>query len=492
MLTVALVVSALAFAPPEPTRTPLHRTVDLDVGETQTTSLPNGTRVTVKLLDLKEDRDRFRDAVREARVTVEINGRKETLVSGNYRLPVAVGGVQADCPVTHGVYTNSSDDAWGLEKAARVRVWPAGSPWVEPGTFRYPARQRWFASGTQMANEPVFVDGGEVPATKKVYYHYGLDIGGAEGRIDVEAATNGLVVSSGAARLPGYEDTPVSPRYDVVYLLDDRGWFYRYSHMKSIESAIKPGARVRMGQKIGVLGKEGGSGGWSHLHFEARAKQPSGKWGIEEAYAFLWQSYLHEFQPDVIAVARPHHLAAVGETVRLDGSRSWARNGPVRPRWVLSNGSTEQAFTAERSYDQPGTYSETFQAADPNGHVAYDFTVVQVLDPKAPSTLPPSVQAAYAPTMGITVDSPVTFLVRTFRTTDGEETWNFGDGTSPVKVRSDGNREIHNPNGFAVTEHRFAQPGNYIVSVSRTNQHGHTGTARLWVHVEARPPGDGK
>ena len=37
------------------------------------------------------------------------------------------------------------------------------SPLMNPGTFRYPAKQRWFASGTQMANEPVHVDGGEVP-----------------------------------------------------------------------------------------------------------------------------------------------------------------------------------------------------------------------------------------------------------------------------------------------------------------------------------------
>ena len=41
-------------------------------------------------------------------------------------------------------------------------------------------KQRWFASGTQMANEPVHVDGGENPLVKQVYYHYGLDMGGAD------------------------------------------------------------------------------------------------------------------------------------------------------------------------------------------------------------------------------------------------------------------------------------------------------------------------
>jgi len=47
-------------------------------------------------------------------------------------------------------------------------------------------------------------------------------------------------------------------------------------------------------QKIGVLGKEGGSGGWSHLHFDIQSRQPSGKWGTQEAYAFAWEAYRQE------------------------------------------------------------------------------------------------------------------------------------------------------------------------------------------------------
>ena len=77
----------------------------------------------------------------------------------------------------------------------------------------YPARQAWFATCTQMSNEPSYVDGGEKPGmTGGIYYHYGLDIGGAEGLVDVVAATDGLVVSVGTERLPGYDGTPVAPR----------------------------------------------------------------------------------------------------------------------------------------------------------------------------------------------------------------------------------------------------------------------------------------
>ena len=180
-----------------------------------------------------------------------------------------------------------------------------------------------------MANEPSFVDGGDAPAGRPIYYHSGLDIGGCEGLVEVVSACDGLVVSAGGKALPEYPDIPFYKRgdYDYVYVLDDQGWFYRYAHLKSIDPAIRPGERVRMGQKIGVLGKEGSSGGWSHLHFDIKSRQPSGKWGIQEGYAFLWEAYLREHRPQIIAVARPHHLIWAGEKVVLDGSRSWSTAG---------------------------------------------------------------------------------------------------------------------------------------------------------------------
>ncbi len=57
----------------------------------------------------------------------------------------------------------------------------------------------------------------------------------------------------------------------MVYIRDGRGWYCRYSHLKFIDAAIRSGVRVALGQKLGVLGKEGGSGGWSLLHFDISA-----------------------------------------------------------------------------------------------------------------------------------------------------------------------------------------------------------------------------
>src|SRR5438552_4700741 len=290
-----------------PHRTPLVRAVDLDVDEAQEITLADGAKVRVKLLKLTETRDALRNAVRQARVKVELNGQSLVLTSATYHLPVTFAGVQIDCPITKGHVGNSSEgNACGLVKDARLRLWPAGSPWIEPGTFVYPLRQRWFASHTQMANEPTFVDGGEVPGAKKIYYHYGLDSGGAEGLVEVVAAAAGRVISAGKEILPGYDDSPSKARYDVVYLLDERGWYHRYSHLQTIDPAVRPGAQVRLRQKIGVLGKEGGSGGWSHLHYDITSRQPSGLWGIQEGYAFIWEAYQREQAPKLLAVARPH------------------------------------------------------------------------------------------------------------------------------------------------------------------------------------------
>ena len=134
---------SLTAAEPKPTLTPLMRTVDLNVGDSEEVELADGKKAAVKLLDLKETRDELRKAVRVAEVTVEVNGKKVTLVSANYRLPVTVAGVQIDCPVTKGYRERTSTgNVWGLDKDARLRLWPEKSAWMEPGTFVYPARQR--------------------------------------------------------------------------------------------------------------------------------------------------------------------------------------------------------------------------------------------------------------------------------------------------------------------------------------------------------------
>ncbi len=481
-LALASVASAAAIDP-------LVRVVDLNAGEAAVVELSDGSRAKVRFVNLEEQLDSVTAAVRRAEVTVEVNGERATLVSGTYNLPREVGGAQIDCSVTQGYNVKGTARSWGLKKDARLRLWPKGSPWIRPGSFVYPAKQRWFATDTQMANDPVYVDGGERPDKESIYYHSGLDIGGSEGLVEIVSAVDALVVSAAGETLPEYKrDTPVSPRYDVVYLLDDRGWFYRNSHLKTIDSEIKPGVRVKRGQRLGFLGKEGGSGGWTHLHFEVKSRQPSGEWGTQEGYAFLWQAYLEEQKPAVIAVARPHHLLWSGESVTLDASKSWATAGIAKYEWTFEDGSKATGARVKRSYDTPGRHSEILKVTDAKGNVAYDFAVVVVYDRGHPERHVTSIHPNFYPTTGIKVGDPVTFKVRSFITgqsREGHETWDFGDGSPTVEVRSDGNAVKLAPDGYAEHAHRFAQPGDHVVKVQRTNEFGVVATGHLWVKVWA-------
>lgn len=465
---------------------PLVRVVDLNIDESVDVVLCDGTSATVKVVGLQETRDNVSFAVRRANVTVEVNGQRGNLVSATYHRPQKVGGVQIDCSVTKGYNSNGSPSFWGLEKDVRLRLWPEQSPLLRPGTFTYPVRQKWFATDTQMANDPVYVDGGERAGEHKIYYHSGLDIGGSEGLVEVVAATDALVVSVRGVVLDGHKrDTPVSPRYDVVYLLDGRGWYYRYSHLKEIDERIVPGRIISQGEPIGLLGKEGGSGGWSHLHFEIKSRQPSGRWGTQEGYAFLWEAYERQFQPSVIAVARPHHVIFTGDKVTLDGSRSWSKSGqPSGFQWQLHDGSTHDNLRVDRQYDRPGRYSEVLRVTSDTGQVDYDFAVVVVVDRNNPQRSVPSIHPNYFPTAGIRVGDPVTFKVRTFNTTHGSEQWDFGDGSATVEVHSDGNAVKLAPDGYAVTIHRYSKPGDYIARVRRTNEFGVTAVGHLHIHVE--------
>ena len=462
---------------------PLFQVVDIDAGTAEKVRV-GGKTVEVKLLSTSEDRDRVRSAIRQARAEVEINGSRATLVCGNYRLPVSVGGVEVDCAVTKAYYSNSNADPWGLVKDARLRLWPLHSPFMPSGSLVYPVRQVWFASRTQMANEPTYVDEGESIGTQRIYYHSGLDIGGAEGLTEVVAATDGVVVQLGKAVLDAHRGGPLDPRYDRMSVLDERGWYHRYMHLQSFDPAVKLGEPVRKGQKIGTLGKEGDSGGWSHLHYEIVGKQPSGKWGTVEGYAFLWEAWLQQANPGVIACARPHVAALIGERVRLDGSCSWSRDPKgLHYEWTFSDGSKASGAIVERTYTQPGRYSEILKITDVRNGVSWDFMTVDVLDRSHPEQVPPAIHAVYWPTMDLKPAQAITFKVRTFGTTHGEEVWDFGDGSPRTTTKSDGNVKPMAPNGYAVTTHTFAKPGDYLVRVERADAQGRRATAHLHVRV---------
>jgi hypothetical protein len=443
--------------------------VDLDVGESQRVTLHDGSTAVVKVLSIDSHREAVTRTLSRIVATVEVNGQRAELVCGNYRLPVSVGGAQVDFPAARVFMEDSNVDWWVLLKAARVRVWPGNSPWIEPGTFVYPVRQRWFASATAFSNEPV---SRRPKPGAKVYYHAGMDLGGSEGLIEVLAATDAVILSLGVATAPGEKHPAVQPRYDVIYALDQRGWAYRYSHLMTFDPALQVGGRIKKGQRLGYIGKEGSSGGWTHLHFHVECLQPSGKWGVQDSYAFLWQAYREQYDPAVIAVARPHQKALVGEAVSLDASLSWTKTGVGTFEWSLMDGTKATGPTVRRTYDRPGIYSEIVKVSDGAGNFDYDFASVRVYAGNAPDGTASvvGVHATYAPTFGIKPGDPVIFRSRARETRIGADLFDFGDNTPQVSVPSNIDGAQHAANGYGMVVHHYRQPGHYLVRVERRDE----------------------
>ena len=462
---------------------------ELNIGESQDVKLSNGKTVKLSLIGIDEVRDSIRDAIREAYVKISVDGEEITINFGNYNLPVEIGKVQIDCPAIKSLMSNANMNFWGLTKDASFRIWPKGSPWLEPGTFTYPIKQKWFANKTQAGNPPNW---GNDPGNKNIYYHAGFDIGAAEGINEVVSATDGIVVSAHGKVYETYKDLDLRrmDATDGVYVIDKRGWFIRYSHLDSTDPAIIAGNRVKMGQRIGYVGKQGSSGGWVHLHFDIKnTDNPSGKIAFEDAYIYAWEAYVNQYKPDLIAVARPHRLVWTGQEALFDAGKSRSFSGEiVLYEWTFSDGTTATGPVQRKSYSIPGEYSEILKVTDSKGNTDYDFAAVEVIDRKNP-TIIPYMHASYYPGFGIKPGDAVAFRVRTFfrgpvgKCNTGEEIWNFGDGSQEVNVRSVFDEKKQNDGKYAETVHSFAAPGHYIVSVRRTNECGFIVNTKLHVEV---------
>ena len=471
-----------------PDLTRLNTVVGLNKGESKMVRLINGEEVKLALLDIDIVRDSLRHGIRAANLRIAVDGEEVIIGSGNYNLPVIVGKVKIDCPVIKEITTASSYYRSGtaLRNDARFRLWPKKSPFIQPGTFSFPLKQRFMASRTQSQNEPASLGWAENLTSNNLGYHPTHDFGGAEGMEEIFSATDGLIVSSRNEVLEDYKDLPGDVRSDVVWVVDGRGWYIRYSHLNSIEPEINMGDKIKMGQKIGYMGKQGGSGGWVHLHFGVHYKDPeTSVWEVEDAYPYLWESYLSVYKPPLKAIARPHLICGTGQEVTLDGSKSVSMTGNIiNYQWLFYDGTTAEGPVQRRKYEKAGEYSEILKVTDSKNNIDYDFTYIQVFDTEYPDKITPAIHPVYYPTLNIKPGDPVTFLVRTFGSNTGDEIWDFGDGSPKVAVNSGAvQRKTQNHGKYAETIHRYEKPGHYIVRVERTNEFGYPAIGHLHVVV---------
>ena len=470
---------------------------DLAIGESADVTLSDGVARRMTLEAVHEPVCKARGVIRAPSITLGVDGEHANVPAALYNMPQLVNGVRVACSVTRGVAEAVAryKDIYALDKDARIRCWDPDGPLFGPTPLVYPARQRWFASLTQMANERCFTNACEAPLIKPdeyVYYHFGLDIGGHDRAVPVVAAAGGQVVVRGDEKLHGHDGTGGDARYDRVVIRDDRGWFYLYSHLDMIALTIELGGRVAPGDPVGFLGKEGSSGGWSHLHFGLASLQPSGRYGQVEGYPFLVEAYLHECPGALLACARPHRVSTVREPIELDGRRSICDGAEIASwRWTLHDGESVDNARATKVYPAEGTYSEMLAVTDTRGQTAIDFCTVQILPQDAdPAKTPPVIHLTYYPTDDTHAGQPLAFKARTFwgagcdANKGGEELWDFGDGTHATTCSGrPGRGTACETTDFAERWHVYDSPGRYIVTVRRTGTNGLSATAQVQVEV---------
>ena len=290
-----------------------------------------------------------------------------------------------------------------------------------------------------MANEPVYVDGGEKPVGRRR---------STTTTASTSAAPRGWSRSSrrptawssarGPTAWPGFEDTPAQPA--VRRRLRPR--------RPGLVLPLQPPADDRPGDQAGGDGhrwarrsacsaRKGGAAAGRTCTSTSRAGSRRASGARRRATPSSGRPYLREQKPEVVAVARPHHLAWAGEKVVLDGSKSWSRSGPIaRFEWTFTDGTTATGPQVERTYDRPGVYSEVLKVTDRRRARRLRLrrrAGARPVEPRAAAADDP--RGLLARRSGIKPGDPVTFKVRTFRTTDGQETWDFGDGT-PDRRRS--------------------------------------------------------
>ena len=286
----------------------------LDVGESLEFRLHDGTTKTVELKSVSESKDSVISLVRSAKVVVAVDGQPITLTCAPHVMPRQFGGLRIQADTT---------SAWlEIPKRVQFSLWDATDPIVDTERFRLSLA--WTMPCSPTARRPTtsrFILGhrdGD-PAGQRFYHNYGVDFAGYEGRQKVVSCIDGEVVQA-----DGQQGT--------LSIQDDHGLIVVFGHLENILEGIQVGSRVRRGQWVGMLGRRGASGNFSHLHvgtyLSESAMLVGGMNRNLNLYPWLVTAYRAESGVQLQAVAHPHHAARVGETVVLDGTNSWA-DGPA-------------------------------------------------------------------------------------------------------------------------------------------------------------------
>lgn len=438
--------------------------VELRRGEAATIDVPGGPARTLKLIALEERTEPYFEsatgsiaqAVVEARLILELDGRRFELTGGPFRLPSAFGGLSFLLACTRnwagGIAADPLRADARVEVAVSAGAWSAGSP-------LFPVRNyRWRGMNYQHTFLALAVN------QARVYYHRGEDFGMIPDLEEVLSATGGDV-----AVVPGPKGDGQSNGF-VVRGAD--GLHYRYAHMNAanIDPALQPGVSVKRGQRLGLTGNtwQGKPVSDPHLHLDVAT--PGEHRQYRNTFPMIAAAYQAAYPDELLPIAGGWRHVYANSDLRLDGSLSLpARQGGriVSYRWTFHDGSTAQGPVVTRRYASAGAYSERLTVRDDQGREASDFVEVFVLSLEQRKP-PPYAWINYFPIRGVRAGDEVRFQTRFSNLRD--VTIEFGDGQSaPYSLES---------------RHRYAKPGEYVVTVRGADSGSGEGVFHVCVIVE--------
>jgi murein DD-endopeptidase MepM/ murein hydrolase activator NlpD len=415
--------------------------VYLDINETCEFRLRDGTTRTIRLKSVEEARDNVIGLVRFARVVIDVDDQELVLSCAPYVMPTQCKGLR--------IQADTTSEWMKIPKRVQFSLWDAVDAIVDTNLFCFPLpNYRLFSLGTQAYNEPVHLghrDGD--PQGQKFYHNYGVDFAGYEGRQKVVSCISGKVV-----QLQTGEGT--------LAIQDDQGIIFVYGHLDTVLSDIKVGTNVRFGQWIGMVGKRGASGNFSHLHVGTYLSEPA--MVVDRMnrnlnlYPWLVAAYRAQIEASPIAVARPHHTVRLGETVTFDGSNSLVRGSKIESyRWEFPDGTHVDHPTAEKVFDNPGCYIASLWIKDSDGNVDVDFCRVKVFSNSIVESGIPTLFVTCTPAGSVRVGQPVSFRI-----------WPQGAGVEAIEVDFGDETRISGYRPFTAVSHTYFKPGVQVVTVA--------------------------
>ena len=422
-----------------------QKIVCLDIDEEYLFELKSGARKKIKLLSVKEYRDSVIKKVRWAEIGVKIDSKTISLISAPYVMPTVVDGLRIQADTTTG---------WvRMPKRVQFSVWDATDPIVKEDRLTFPIPDYLlFSHGMQNYNETVHLGRRDGNAKGNNFYHnYGIDFGGYEGAELVLSPVDGKVIEIWSERY----------HYCSITLEDENGMVWAMAHLDSKMPYIADGLHVKKGQPIGFLGMTCSPGRYSHLHIGTYFRAEDGDVGRKERNLRLnlypWFVTAYKNRADsrkLLAVARPHHPARIGDEVRFDGSNSLAFESKIISyKWQFHDGKTIEGPIAKRTFDKSGTFMATLFVTDDKGNEDVDFCKVKVYPSSGELKPIPIILMSYTPTVDIVVGEPVKFKIWLQRADENILIkLDFGDGI------------VIEYSSFSEIQHIFKTPGIHIVT----------------------------